>query len=243
MNRYLSISSFLSALLAACAVSLSAQVNPPDRFVGTLTFEASDGKLTSPVRYYSDGERLRIEMGSPEMPSRIWLYGVTDVEGVLALSPFKKTYTIEQDELVLPHGLTRKERSKSKDKRKPVIIPEPEPAQLLGLDCQYFRLETEGGDTEVWVLPNAVTIPLTVFGVWRDFIEAAPDIAKAIHSQKGLPLKIERDNWRGKALFSLTLTAVDTSPPDPARFVLPEDYSRGGAAAQLRRNQRDGIGN
>jgi hypothetical protein len=236
--------SFLAALLlTGFSLSPIAQADSPDRFVGTLTFEVSDGKLTTPVRYYSDGERLRVEMGSKEMPSRIWLSGVDEVEGVLALSPFKKTYTIEQDEIVLPYGMTREGRTKSPEDRKPVILPDPKTADVKGLDCVRFKLDTDGPAAEVWVLPNSVPIPLTVFGIWPDFLEAAPSIAKAIRSQNGLPLKIELRNWRGKALFALELTSVDASPPDPARFAMPDGYSRGGAAARLRNRQRDGIGN
>lgn len=233
----------LTLLLFLALAALPAQADSPDRFVGTLTFEVSDGKLKTPVRYYSDGKRLRVEMGSSGMPSRIWLSGMADVEGALALSPFKKTYTIEQDELILPYGLTVKGRGNSSENRKPVVLPAPDRTQIKGLDCFHFTIEAEGPATDVWVLPMAVPMPLTVFGVWPDFIEAAPAVAKATRSLNGLPLKIERRNWRGKRIFSLKLIDVAPGLPEDVEFLLPEGYSRGGAAPRLRLKQRDGLGN
>lgn len=241
MNFSSQLSATLTLLLLSVLLAVPAQAESPGRFVGTLTFEVSDGKLKTPIRYISDGERLRVEMGSTGMPSRIWLSGVKDIEGVLALSPFKKTYTIEQDEIVLPYGLTRKGRTNDPEDRTPVILPEPKSTELMGLECLQFKLETDGPAAKIWVLPDALPMPLTVFGIWPDFVKAAPPIAKAIRSQNGLPLKIECRNWRGKALFLLELKDVDRSAPDPSRFAMPEGYSRGGAAARLRKVGRDGF--
>jgi hypothetical protein len=235
------LSVHLLPLLLSILVGFPAQAAATDHFVGTLTFEVSDGKLKTPVRYTSDGERLRVEIGSPGIPSRIWLYGVKDIEGVLALSPFKKTYTIEQDEIVLPYGMTLKGRTNEPRDRKPVVLPEPVEAELKGFQCLRFDLKTDGPDAKVWVLPNAVHMPLTVFGAWPDYLTAAPPIAKAIRSQNGLPLKIECRNWRGKTVFRLDLKNVDRSPPDPSSFAMPDGYSRGGAAARLK--QRNSLGN
>ena len=223
---------FPSILNAAAGDSATASL------VGTISYEVEYDDFTTPMRYYSDGERLKIELGEAGDPYLVWIRGTDGIDGVAVLSPLQKKYSVEFDGPPM-HDLLRSDGSIEK-RRKPkeVTLPAGKPAELKGFNCVKYELDTDGPDTTVWMLDNAQRFPFQVTQVWKTLYDAAPHIRKLAEKHNGIPLKIERKNWRGKAYFSLEFIAHDPEKPSIDAFKIPGDYYQ--IASQVRGARRPG---
>lgn len=206
-------------------------------FTGTLSFEVKHDNVSMPLRYYCDGKRLRIELGKAGQPSRVWLTGIEGMEGIVTISPIKLSYTLEPDRMMKPRG-SRGEGAQADDPRrrdpsKLEPLPDPEITELDGLPCRRYFLTTEGPDTELWVLENALPLPMTVMSMWSGLRDALPQVAEACRSANGMPIQVSRKNWRGKEQFSIKLQSVDVASPNPELFTIPDGYFRTRSATRM----------
>ena len=233
----------LFALLPGLFISSGLVGHADESFTGILAYEVAYEKTTTALRYYSDGEHLRIEAGAEGNPHLIWLAEVEDVEGIVLLSPFNKSYTIEPaGPIGRPgHSLEGAAEGRKKERKEaPINIPEPLEETVMGLDGLHYSLETEGPDTDVWILKNALPFPISVLRLWTDLSEAAPAILRICNEHQAIPIRVERVNWRGKSIFSMNLVRVETGVPPAELFTIPEEYSRTQMSGQRGGNQRGG---
>ena len=181
---------FLCCLIPLSVISLvSAQEEPSGLLVGTLTFEVEYDDVTTPMRYYSDGKLLKVELGEPGDPYLIWIRGLEEIDGVAILNPIEKSYSVEFDGppidgMLMSDGEIRKRRQK-----KDVILPEGTATELMGLQCVQYELNTDGPDTKVWMLENAQFLPYQVTRLWKNLWDASPHLVKLSMQHKVLKLR------------------------------------------------------
>ncbi len=220
----------MALAIALAGIPVLGQEGSATPFVGMLHFEVTHDSVTMPLRYYSNGRQLRIELGKEGQPSRIWIMGLEELEGVVAISPIKMSYTLETNREMRPRGSrgNQPERSGDQKERPPEMttLPEADVTELMGLPCRRYLLKTEGPNTELWVLENAQPFPMAVMGMWSGLRDAMPQVSQACREANGLPLQVLRKNWRGKELFAITLKSVNSEVPGPELFTIPEDYFR-----------------
>lgn len=216
--------------MALCWIVAMASANAemPQSFIGTLHYEVAYEDITTPLRYYSDGTHVRIELGSEGTPYRVWLRGLEGVDGVAVLSPFKMSYVIESDRPERPRGSRESPPAAEKEQSE---RREGVQTELEGLACLQMELPTDGPNTELWILENALPFPSGVLRSWSGLREPERDIARCCRDHKGVPLQIERRNWLGRSVFSIQLKNVLTNVPPPALFVLPENYDQVGSVS------------
>lgn len=216
--------------LAVAGIPVMGEDESVTTFVGTLEFEVKHDNIGMPLRYYSDGKQLRIELGKAGQPSRVWLTGLDELDGVVAISPIKMSYTLEPDRSMRQRG-PREDRDENNRNRPREAsgfadLPEPEITELNGLPCRRYVLKTEGPDTELWVLENAQPFPMAVMSMWSGLRDALPLVATACREANGLPLQVMRKNWRGKEQFSISLVSISLEIPEATLFTIPEGYFR-----------------
>lgn len=220
----------IALALVLAGIPVMGEDQRTSKFVGSLSFEVKHGSVSMPLRYYSDGKHVRIELGKEGQPSRIWLSGLDEMAGVVAISPLKMSYTLEQDRPIRRGSPRGESPSEAHDRSGPkpgqVVLPEPEITDLSGLPCRRYLLKTDGPDTEVWVLENALPIPVVVLSMWSGLREALPQVSQSCMETNGLPLQVFRKNWRGKQQFSITLVDSDLQVPVASLFAIPQDYFR-----------------
>jgi hypothetical protein len=224
---------FLCCLIPLSVVSLvSAQEAPSGLLVGTLTFEVEYDGVSTPMRYYSDGKLLKVELGQPGDPYLIWIRGIEELDGVAILNPIKKNYSVEFDGPPINGLLMSDGEIRDRRKKKDVILPKGSATELMGMKCIQYDLNTDGPDTKVWMLENAQPLPYQVTQLWENLWDAAPHISKLSVQHNGVPIQIERKNWRGKYYFGLLLKGFDSKLPPVGTFKIPQDYYK--VASQVR---------
>ncbi len=207
---------------------------------GTLRFEVEYEGMVTPMRYYSDGKHLRVELGEEGDPYLIWIRGIEGMDGIAALSPMEKNYSVEFDG---PPMWDRLNNDGSIDKRrrpKDPELPDGKPETYKGFTCIRYELKTDGPDTTVIMLENAEPLPFLVTRLWKNLADAAPHLQLLARRHNGIPLMIERKKWSKRPFFSLQLVSHDASDPNPALFNIPEGYYQ--IASQIRSNRRGGGG-
>ncbi|MEX0321929.1 MAG: DUF4412 domain-containing protein [Puniceicoccaceae bacterium] len=227
----------MALALAVAGIPVMGEDEPVSTFVGTLEFEVKHDNISMPLRYYSDGKHLRIELGKEGQPSRVWLTGLEELDGVVAISPIKMSYTLEPDRPMRQRG-PRGDGSEG-DKERPreapgfADLPEPEITEVNGLPCRRYILKTEGPDTELWVLENAQPFPMAVMSMWSGLRDALPQVSKACREADGLPLQVLRKNWRGKEQFSIKLVSTSLEMPEASMFSIPAGYFRTRSSSRM----------
>lgn len=241
MKGFICSSCFCFTVLALLAGgSVSAQESAGKPLVGSMRFEIEYDDIVTPMRYFSDGERMRVELGEPGDPYLIWIRGASGTDGIAILSPMNKNYSIEFDGPPIDDWLKNDGSIEKRRKPKEIILPKGVPQEYKGFQCIEYKLDTDGPDTGVWMLSNAQKLPFQLLQIWESLYDASRHIWKLSQEQNGIPLKIERKNWRGKAYFSLQLRDHDTTVPSKDVFSIPEGYHQ--IASQVRGGRRIGGG-
>ena len=229
-----------SLLTLLGSVFVTAQDPDSKPLVGTLSFEVEYDDIATPMRYFSDGERMRVELGEPGDPYLIWIRGADGIDGMAILSPMKKNYSVEFDGPPIEEWLKNDGSLEKRRKPKEIVLPKGVSQEYMGFDCTMYKLDTDGPDTDVLMLSNAQKFPFQLLQIWESLYDASRHIWKLSQETNGIPLKIERKNWRGKAYFSLELQTHDSKVPSQDVFSIPEDYYQ--IASQIRGGRRVGSG-
>ena len=240
MNGLNRLPTVLLTLFSLCLLPgiMSADDHEPGRLMGTLLFEVEYDGMITPMRYYADGKHLRVELGEAGDPYLIWIRGIEGMDGIAALSPLEKNYSVEFDG---PPMWDRLNNDGSIDKRrrpKDPDLPQGKPETYMGFNCIRYELNTDGPDTTVLMLDNAQPLPFLVTRLWKNLADASRHLHLLAQQHNGIPLMIERKKWSKRAFFSLKLVSHDPEVPNPSIFTIPKGYYQ--VAAQIRGNPRGG---
>lgn len=227
----------LMFLITACPVITVANESNPQLLTGTLNFEVEYDRILTSMRYYSDGQHLRVELGEPGDPYLIWIRGLEGIDGIAALNPLVKNYSIEVDAPPMWDWLNNDGSIDKRRKPKELKLPPGTVTEYMGFQCTQYELDTDGPDTTILMLDNALPLPYLLTRLWKNLADASRHMQLLSKEHNGIPLRIERKKWSSRAFFSLQLVSHDPKLPDPSIFKIPEDYYQ--VAAQIRGSRRD----
>ena len=241
MNGLQRPASLLAGLLAlSLQGSLQAEDQETTFLRGTLIFGVEYEDIVTPMRYYSDGKHLRVELGEDGDPYLVWIRGIDGMDGIAALSPIEKNYSVEFDGPPMWDWLNNDGSVDKRRRPKDPELPDGNRIAYLGFDCHEYDLNTDGPDTRIVMLENAQPLPYLVTRLWKNLTDASRHLQLLSERHKGIPVIIERKKWSKRAFFSLKLLSHDSRDPDPAMFSIPEGYYQ--VASQIRGGRRGGSG-